>query len=153
MKVENGYTLSQLVDFISNFNPKDIGQAQAWCEVMKYNDLIKQSPNEEMFFNELDKPKTYDHWEISLNHIRDLMAQHMDCVEWQEAEKKVIFKGWKKSMYHKYRYIHPNGIDEISFANGSYPKLISNGLEIIVLSLHDLFDHYNGKLELQNVIL
>jgi hypothetical protein len=117
--------------------------------------FLNQKPVKGMFVNEVEKPNIYDHWEISIPRIQGDMSQNRDCMEWREAEKKVIFKGF--DYLHKDDY-SSNYEDD----NENYVQIYHNGTVTLtnedstlfqINTLHDLAQATNGELELQNVTL
>jgi len=103
MKLEKLLTLSQFVDYVQSdeiYNKwkikneldnldinTDIFYKECFDLVDNYNNFLKQPLTKEMFVNTTKKPIGYETW-LKGNGGADGIA----CVNWQEAEKKVIFE-------------------------------------------------------------
>jgi len=143
MKITKGYTLNQFVDLCNN--DTILSPYELYNNIVEYNKFLKQPLKKEMFVNEVEKPNN--------NYPRTIMGgfnYEQNIEKWGEAENKVIFKGWKKSMYH--RYIVVKGMVELDFSNADYPGF-KCGFNGVVKTIGDLFQATNGQLELKNVQL
>jgi hypothetical protein len=134
MKLEKGYTLSQFVDLLnSKYNDYDF-----YKSTIKYNDFIKQPLKKEMFVNELEEPEQEE-------FKGDSESYNMQYKEWQEDEKKVIFKDVEirySSMNVDVLYVNKRMIAQIP---SSGDCLFNDN------TLYDLFNMTKGCLTLQNV--
>ena len=154
MKIEKLYTLSQFVDLMEQ---STVGQMVAIfgkhyhkfipITIFKYNKFLKQPLKKEMFVNELEYPDkaNYDFTDKNVTYngkgYPERCYDH-DLKAWQEAEKKVIFKG---------EFMHDDefGI-MIKESDGEYALLID---EDCFLYKRPISVIANMKLELQNVEL
>ena len=151
MKIEKLYTLSQFVDFIKtedaaySFSEGNLNymfpEHQFDC-IDKYNNFLKQPLKKEMFVNDILCPDAQD-YNTESEYETDLKA-------WQEAENKVIFKGWTKVISgticnHDYPEIEISESMRISIKFGDSFRLYK--------SLHELAEETNGELQLQNLEL
>jgi hypothetical protein len=143
MEIKKLLTLSQFVEYLySEYKPSNkvlinAHKAECFDLIVNYMQFLKQPLTKEMFFNPLNpEPECTDEKET-------------DWHFWRMEERNVIFNGWRKSMYHTFRFV--NGAREISFANADWPKLY-NG-EITVTTLNNLAEETEGTFELKNVNL
>lgn len=134
MKIDKLYTLSQFIDLMRDWQYKpemedsvDEFMIKKLGLIIRYNKFIKQPLKKSMFVNGLEKPKSLETAE-----------KYLKFEAWQEAEKKVIFKGWEyeSGTFFNKEYM----LDEINTINGH------NTLEY-------LSGHFNGELELKNIEL
>ena len=137
MKITKLHTLSQFVDLVQHSDGKEDYPTLA---IFDYNSFLKQPLKKEMFVNKLSKPNMYDHWEVSLPYIRKEMSQDTNCLEWQESEKKVIFK--KCKYFEDIETINIEFTDEYQL---SYWKEDA--------TLYAIAIETDGNLKLQNVVI
>lgn len=137
MKIDRLRTLSQFVDYIFTYDFSDIIKKNHSAADYKllmvycYNEFLKQSLTKEMFVNPhgTEKPKNNRGFAESDEKYYERLEQ------WEEAEKKVIFKGFKKRKWDK-GVVYDN--DELDI--------------FIDLSEHaTLYDLANGELETKNL--
>lgn len=139
MKIDKGYTLSQLIDLIAN--DKHIFLQEAWDLTVKYNDFLKQPLTKEMFVNEFKKPIGYDNW-----YYGNGRADGVACVKWQESEKKVIFEESIKSDYSITSCrCEETGILDVYFCNHLG--------EFMCRTIGELFEQAYSDVKLKNVEL
>lgn len=142
MKIEKLYTLSQFVDYVMASN-----SIEHWRKlgiIKDYNDFLKQSIKNEMFVNELEKPDRAD-YDIRFDRHDQFVK---DIEAWEEAEKKVIFKGKV--------YIHePKSDDLARISIHDNSKVFDLNIIFGKTTFHDLAEPIEGEreLELQNVEL
>ena len=145
MKIEQGLTLSQFIEFIENKSTSD-------CEgclnaIFNYKDFLYRELTKDMFVNEIEKPSEFTGGYNSFCQS--------DRDKWQEAEKKVIFKGEK--IIHGENCIEYNHGNKISVYY--YPSHIEDSTVLIYKvgwidefkTIGDLFQATNGELELKNI--
>jgi hypothetical protein len=148
MEIKQGYTLSQFVDKVAETtNAVNLlsGYSDEYQAIIIYNEFLKQPLKKEMFVNPIYK-------ELSFNKV----TGEYD-IEWQEAEKKVIFKGEK--IVHNYSSIEYKHSDNYSVFY--YPEA-EKEWDILIFgvgylneldTLGDLFQATNSELETQNIEL
>lgn len=149
MKIKKGRTLDQFVEFLySEYKAShqvliNAHKAECFDLTVNYMQFINQPLKKEMFVNEKIKPKSEPPFEIG--------QDHHNFIKWNEAEKKIIFKGFTKSQYYAFNYV--NNKYSINFENADFIKLEFqfNPSYIVIKTLSDLFQATNGELELQNV--
>lgn len=161
MKIEKGYTLSQFVDLIFEMSWNEFSQRSGlniktpdltiqsfkFILIIKYNDFLKQPLIKEMFVNEIEKPDVSLIGGFATNEESN---EYEDALKvWQEAKKKVIFKGFSiaedytaiNSMATKDHLFH----DHISILNMDFIH------EFTIADLINECNDYELELELQNV--
>ena len=139
MKIDRLYKLSQFVDYVTN-NARITDDSLIY--IKEYNDFLKQPIKKEMFVNDILCPDAQD-YNTESEYETDLKA-------WQEAENKVIFKGWTKVISgticnHDYPEIEISESMRISIKFGDSFRLYK--------SLHELAEATKGELKLKNVEL
>jgi hypothetical protein len=135
MKLERLHTSRQFIDL-----QKITSDTSQLNRIYKYNDFLKQPVTKEMFVNTYKAPEPVK--------FGDTLPAEM----WEEAEKKVIFKGWKSKgnnvlEHDKYILIYEKGYDMFKLLNRRSDKWAE------IRTLHDLAEATNGELEIQNVKL
>lgn len=145
MKIPRLFTPEQFKDYLKEKLPLKEGsinmiKAGRWDLMNSFFEYRKQPLKKEMFVNE---SKEY----------KDLVVKTGgQCEAWQEAEKKVIFKGFKDTGYGSVK----NDRVEILFKRTccllDYTK---SGImkSKFIETLYDLAEATNGELELKNVEL
>ena len=141
MKIDRLYKLSQFVDYVTN-NARITDDSLIY--IKEYNDFLKQPIKKEMFVNDILCPDAQD-YNTESEYETDLKA-------WEEAENKVIFKGWKT-------WVDGNNVH---FAKGSYKiefrvnTIIGDYVRVNkhrCYSMNDLAKATNGELEIINLEL
>jgi hypothetical protein len=143
----SGFTKDLIVDATSEQLEDESWMASAFVCITVWLGFLNQKPVKGMFVNEQEKPLMghilKEDW---INH------PHYDQLKrWEEAEKKVIFKGFKDD----YGYIGKGKIKVIFYGLNCHISHTKKGLirNEFINSLHDLAQATNGELELQNVKL
>jgi len=157
MKITKGYTLSQIVDFIGDMKGETIDDYKALKFIINYNDFLKQPLKKEMFVNEIEKPeylpsylekiKKHNEW---VNEGVNIAKDRELINKWQEAEKKVIFKGWELNIDQRYLF---KGESHIALYSDSEIRFYKNedSFGVTIKTLANLFQATDGELELKNV--
>lgn len=151
MKIEQGYTLSQFVDYATSHNEEQwtckeiidfansidcyVGSEIA-TKIHDYNNFLKQPLSKEMF----------------VNPVHDPMGFGQIFEEWQEAEKKVIFENSKLGWCEEGLDVYEIDGFEI-FYNHHTKKWFTSDEERELTCLGDLFEATKGQLKLKNVEL
>jgi hypothetical protein len=153
MKLDRLLTLSQFVDYINKTRPflSDTPmseEADNFATIVDYNNFLKQPLTKDMFVNPLSKPKGYHLYKNATSWALNT-SEVIDCKEYEKAEKKVIFEGFKKSIHFRFDVV--NGINIIDFSNCDYPKLTNYNKT--VKTLHDLAEATKGLLTTKNIEL
>ena len=147
MKLEKLLTLSQFVDLIIPNAGKT--PYRKTVLVKNYNEFLKQPLKKEMFVNEIKKPKIAMYQ--NTDGTNDVFQFDSDFKAWQEAEKKVIFKGYK--LINNGNTLE-NGKQDIYVFRDSSMMLKHNGVRSTgIKTIHDLAEATKGELELNNVEL
>jgi hypothetical protein len=149
MKLKQGYTLSQFIDYVDEtYLSDDYKFAKYVC---MYNKLLKQPLKQEQFFNPIEDPTT-ESFKNSVNCPLIISYEYKKLVkDFQEAEKKVIFEGWKINTQNKiyndeYKLILiTNRLETKPDKHGSY-RYWKN-----IETIGDLFDVTQGQLKTKNL--
>lgn len=146
MKIEQGYTLSQFVDYCETQTA--IEMAISYMDIVKYNNFLKQPLSKEMFVNELKEPDAIDYVDTCDNKTGTFDSKNFDSDlnKWQEAEKKVIFKGWRHGQGDIYN-------DKMQIVYNVKSNSIFINHWIFNPTLNDLFEATKGQLKLKNIEL
>ena len=145
MKLTKLYTLSQFVDFIT-YEVADTTSAKMEA-VIQYNEILKQKSEIGMFINPYEKPLHI--FSDDPNPDKSKMYQNNPKVkEWQEAQSKVIFKGWEATdeFYLTYKNQTSIDIDDVEFwlESMDFGEYINQEIN----TLHDLAEATGGELEI-----
>ena len=147
MKIDRLYTLSQFVSAMDDYTKESHSYERACKKIIKYNDFLKKPLNNDMFVNHLEKPKICMFH--NTNGTNDIDSFDSAFELWQEAEKKVIFKGFESVVNHDW-LIEKDDI-QILFNKSSiyYSELQSLGeFRCEIQTLHDLAEATKGELEI-----
>ena len=140
------FTLDELIDNfgLSRFEHESIVKFECYKLIIKYNEFLQQPLKKEMFVNRIRRLMESD----------DPVACELSYKEWQEAEEKVIFKGWKQSNTFKYDILL-DGVTRLDFSNADFIQLTIHGKQntILIRTLNGLAEKTNGELELNNIEL
>lgn len=146
MKLEKLLTLSQFIEMVSKERPFILGfdqecgmseLADNYVAIFDYNDFLKQPLTKEMFINPYQKPNKPKQ-DDDLGLISAIQDQKLG--KYLEAEKKIIFDGWKLRLWN----------DCILFDNDE--------LDIFIdfddyHTIYELAEDFSGELNLKNVEL
>lgn len=148
MKLEKLLTLSQFVDYLQSINHDDKKSILLNKDRESYTNeiLIEHLHAIESYNNFLKQPLTKD---MFVNEIPPFSERKKD---WQEAEKKVIFDGWRIGCDEGGYYFEK---DDILIYRYEWAWILDcdNTGEINICTLHDLAEATNGELKLKNVEL
>jgi len=143
MEIKRGYTLSQFIDEIKKVDASPLYKFQ---KTLAYNELYKQPLKKEMFVNELEVPL-----EMYYRPDEGVQKYPQECFledkrKFEEAEKKVIFKGFKSTEIEI-----DNGIKETHYSCGGINIIYAHTSNRFYHIGGDLFEATNGELETQNL--
>lgn len=175
MEIKKGHTLSQFVDIVTENNGdiEDYYQNKEVVRIAKfravfscsivaelienYNSFLKQPLTKEMFVNSKNKPLScYSDSRYGIHKSYEL------ALKWyNEAEKKVIFKGFIKEVDDDGE-IQIIGVIQTGKRLGTVTLYFSEQKNIyfnfcgdnkVIRTLGQLFEATNGELELKNVTI
>ena len=147
MKLERLYTLSQFIDYIDEAANELRITPDEFDYIIKYNNFLKQPLTKEMFIN------PYGH-ERPINNRGFLESDEKyneRLNQWEEAEKKVIFKGWEITNINNYTWAAINESHTITLYQNYFIIYINDDTSKVAKTLHDLAEATKGELELKNV--
>lgn len=153
MKITKGMTIEQFIDYLENEKPfawplnedglinidhQRAERSNNYCAVADYNNRLKDTLTEGMIVNPFAEPEGYNRRWDDISYMSD-----PDWIAWQEAEDKVILKGW-----YKINNCFANGNYKCAF--GWLEDMVNGGIKTEINTLGDLFRATNGELETKN---
>lgn len=163
MKINKGMTLEQFIDLVTSntgdseqyYTNKDViriaNEKNCSCGdviavlISNYNTRLKQPLTKEMFVNICEKPDPDNDYFRDANRLNYELFNTCSK-KWQEAERKVIFKGWKLTGDFK----SCNSSEPSAYLYHEETKMTLFIDELYQWSLGDLFEVNLKGWELQN---
>ena len=143
MKIEKGYTLSQFIGLLKKDNQTYGDWARNYALIVQYYELYNKPLTKEMFVNEIKEPI-----DVCFNES-DEISFGIDWNNYIDAETKVIFK--VKSIETNTKDSILIGLNTGHWFYFENNKFTSYG--DVFETIGELFDYFNGDIELQNVEL